>query len=502
MLGFLLSRVTGLLRTVVIGYRFGTGPDLDAYLVANRISDTLFQIVAGGAVSAAFIPVLAVYLGRDDRAEAWRLVSALFTIAVALMVPLSVLLAVFAEDVMGIAGGFDAERRRLSADMLRILLISPTVFALGTLATSVLNKEGRFLLPALAPTAYNLGIVGGALLLAEPLGIRGLAVGASVGAVLYWLIQLPGLAGVGLRYQPWLGLGHGGVRSVGRLVVPRMLGLAVAQLNFLVIFALASPIPGAIAALDYAWTLVMLPLGLFAMAISTAVFPTLAEQGAADELAELTRTLSGTLRVILYLTIPATAGLIALGEPLVRALLERGEFDASSTALTVVALRFYAVGLIGQAAVEIVTRAFYALQDTRTPVLIAFAAMAANLALGVALRPALGHGGLALSLSLASLLEAALLVVIARRRLRGLDEARLLVSALRSAAGAALVALTLLLAAPAFHTVEATAGDLGRLLLLGLGVAVGAGVYLLATVALRSEEPTQLLGVVRRRLGA
>ena len=502
MAGFLLSRVTGLLRTVAIGYRFGTGGELDAYLVANRISDTLFQIVAGGAVSAAFIPVLAVYLGRDDRAEAWRLVSALFTIAVALMVPLSVLLAVFAEPVMGLAGGFDAEQRRLAADMLRILLISPTVFALGTLATSVLNKEGRFLLPALAPTAYNLGIIGGAVFLAEPLGVRGLAVGASIGAVLYWLIQLPGLAGVGLRYRPWLGLGHGGVRSVGRLVVPRMLGLAAAQLNFLVIFALASPIPGAIAALDYAWALAMLPTGLFAMAISTAVFPTLAEQGAADQLADLTHTLAGTLRVILYLTIPASAGLIVLAEPLVRALLERGEFDAGSTALTVVALRYYAIGLLGLGAVEIVTRAFYALHDTRTPVLIAAAAMAANFALGVALRPALGHGGLALALSLASLLEAGLLLAIVRRRLRGLDEPRLIGSTLRSLVSAALLSLLLLLAAPTLDGLGASVGDLGRLALLGAGVAAGAAVYLLATIALRSEEPTQLLGVVRRRLGA
>lgn len=501
MAGFLLSRVTGLLRTAAIGYRFGTGPELDAYVLANRVSDTLFQIVAGGAVSAAFIPVLAVYLGRDDRAEAWRLVSALFTIAIALMVPLSVLLAVFAELVMGLAGGFDAEQRRLSAEMLRILLISPTVFALGTLATSVLNKEGRFLLPALAPTAYNLGIIGGALLLAEPLGVRGLAVGASAGAVLYWLVQLPGLAAVGVRFRPWLGLAHGGVRAVGRLVVPRMFGLAVSQLNFLVIFALASPIPGAIAVLDYAWAMAMLPTGLFAMAISTAVFPTLAEQGAADELADLTRTLAGTLRVILYLTIPASAGLIVLGEPLVRALLERGQFDAASTALTVVALRFYALGLLGQAAVEIVTRAFYALHDTRTPVIVAAVSMVANLGLGLALRPSLGHGGLALALSIASLLEGALLIAVARTRLAGLDEPRLIESALRSLAGAALLSLVLLLVAPTIAGLGAAAGDLGRLLLVGAAVGAGAAVYLAATVALRSEEPTQLLGLVRRRLG-
>src|SRR5437867_9052724 len=267
MAAYLLSRLTGLLRTVAISSRFGTGPELDAYFAANRLSDTLFQVVAGGAVSAAFIPVLAGYLTRGERAEAWRMVSALFSIAVALMVPLSLLLALLAPLVVRLWGGFDPEQHDLAVGMLRILLISPTAFALGTLITSVLNAEGRFLLAALAPSAYNLGIIVGALVLAAWQGVYGLAIGASLGAVLYLVIQLPGLLQARGRVRPWLGFDHPGVRRVGKLMAPRTLGLAVAQLNFLVISVLASPIPGGITSLDYAWTLMMLPLGLFAMAI-------------------------------------------------------------------------------------------------------------------------------------------------------------------------------------------------------------------------------------------
>jgi putative peptidoglycan lipid II flippase len=501
MAAFLLSRLTGLLRTVAIGYSFGTGPELDAYFAANRLSDTLSQIVAGGAVSAAFIPILAGYLTRGERSEAWRMVSALMTIAVGLMAPLSLALALLAPAVVRLWGGFDPAQHELATGMLRILLISPTAFALGTLLTSVLNAERRFLLAALAPTAYNLGIIFGALVLARPHGVYGLALGASLGAVLYLLVQLPGLARLGAQLRPWLGHDHPGVRRVAVLMAPRALGLAVTQLNFLVISVLASPIQGAITALDYAWTLMMLPLGLFAMAISTAVFPTLAAQTARDRLEEMTGTLAASLRVILYLTVPASAGLIVLGEPIVRALLERGEFGAASTALTVAALRFYALGLLGQATVEIVTRAFYALQDTRTPVVVAALAMAANLLFALLLRPGLGHRGLALALSLASLLEAGLLLWLVRRRLHGLDEGRLVVSALRSLGGSAVLALALAAALGPLERLVEGSGQVERIGLVAAAVGLGASVYLVATLALRSE-PRQLLGLARRGQGA
>lgn len=502
MAAFVLSRLTGLLRTVVVSARFGTGPEMDAYVAAIFIPDLVFQIVAGGAVASAFIPVLSGYLARDDGEGACRLISSLFNLALAILVPIGVLLFVFAEPALGLlVSGYSPEQIRLAANLTRILLGSPIFFALGTLTTSVLNAHQRFLLAALAPTTYNLGIILGAWLLAVPLGIYGLAVGAALGALAFLLIQLPGLLRCDFRYVAGLGLDSPGVRQVAKLVAPRALGLAVAQLNFVAIIALASPIPGAVTALNYAWTLMMLPLGVFAMAISTAVFPTLADQTARDEIGAMRSTLAAALRIILYLTVPASIGLMVLAEPIVRLLLERGEFGAQSTELTVYALRFYALGLIGQAAVEIVTRAFYALQDTRTPVAVAAIAMVANLSLALVLRPGLGHGGLALALSTASGLEAALLLVLARRRLGGLEETRLAASTLRSLGGAAVLAFALV---PVVRGLQATIGQatlVERMVFVGAAVGVGSVVYVAATYLLRAEEPTLVVGLVRRRFG-
>jgi putative peptidoglycan lipid II flippase len=499
---FVLSRATGLLRTVVVSAAFGTGPEMDAYVAAIFLPDLIFQIVAGGAVASAFIPVLSSYLAKEDAEGAWRLVSSLFSLALVLLLPICLLLGVFAPQVLGVlVSGYTPEQVRLAASLTRILLGSPIFFALGTLTTSVLNAHQRFLLAALAPTTYNLGIILGAALLARPLGIYGLAVGAATGALGFLLIQLPGLVRCGLVFRPRLGLDDPGVRQVARLVGPRTVGLAVAQVNFGAIIALASPIPGAVTALNYAWTLMMLPLGVFAMAISTAVFPTLAEQTARDQLDEMRSTLSATLRVILYLTIPASIGLMVLAEPIVRLLLERGQFGPASTALTVYALRFYALGLIGQAAVEIVTRAFYALHDTRTPVIVAVIAMVANLSLALLLRPSLGHGGLALALATASGVEAALLLVVARRRLGGIDDARLAASTIRSLAGAGALALVL---APVVRALQFVLGQTtlaDRLVFVGVAVALGTIVYASATIMLRAEEPMRVIAMVRGRLG-
>ena len=191
MAAFLLSRLTGLLRTVAISYQFGTGRELDAYVAAMRIPDFLFQVVAGGAVASAFIPVLAGYLARDDAEGAWRLVSGLMNLAVGLMVPLSAAIWLLAPQVMQlIAPEFPPDKQALAADLARIVLVSPTLFALGTLITSVLNARQRFLLAALAPTCYNLGIILGATVFARPLGIKGLALGAALGAAAYLAIQL------------------------------------------------------------------------------------------------------------------------------------------------------------------------------------------------------------------------------------------------------------------------------------------------------------------------
>ncbi len=502
MAGFVGSRVLGLARTMVISNQFGATREYEAYLAAVRISDTLFQVLAGGAVASAFIPVFAAYLARSDMDRAWRLASSLLTIAAVVMTPISVLLMVFAPQVMALfTPGWDPESQHLAANLARILLFSPVIFAVSTFVSSILNSFNRFFLASLAPMMYNLSIILGALLLGGRFGVYGLAIGAAVGALMHLLVQLPGLVRERMEFRPVLDLAHEGVREVGRLMVPRTLGLGVVQVNYLVNVVLASQLPaGSLAYLDYAWMLTMLPLGVFAMAISTAVFPTLAEQSALAELEALRRTVLSTLRLILYLTIPASIGLVVLGEPIVALLLQHGDFSPEATRATAYALSFYALGLTGWATAEIVDRAFYALHDTRTPVTVAFGAFLVNVVLSLVLMRYLSFGGLALANAIGGLVEGGTLVVLLGRRLEGINLPRLAFPVAVFVFWAAAQGIVAAAVADYLRAILNLATLYGRFLQVLLAVGAGALVYAGLSYAMKSQELMSMLATVRRRL--
>ena len=502
MAAYVLSRFMGLARDVAIGYQFGTGPEYEAYLAGIRIPDLIFQVMAGGAVASAFIPVFTRYIARDDEEDGWRLVSALFNLTLIVLVPIVVLLIMFVPYIMPLlTPEWQPQKQAMATTMARIMMVAPIFFALGCFTTSVLNSYQRFFLAALAPTAYNVGIITGALVFSptfEEAGLirgYGLALGATLGSVLFLLVQLPGLVQVGMAYRRVLDLAHAGVREVGRLMVPRALGLGAYQLNLLVVLYFASGVSGGYAALNYALLLSNLPLGIFAFTISSAAFPALAEHVAADRRDQMKATLARSFRSILYLTVPASVGIIVLREPIVRLLFERGAFTETSTAATAYAVQFYAISLAAQASTEIMARAFYAMADTRTPVLVAGAAIAANLALCWALVGPLQQGGLALALSIAAIGEGTALFVLLRRRLAGFGDGRLAVH-LAKISGAALlmgVALWLVL----LLLPLGAASGLLLLALVALSIGLGAAVYLLLTVARGCEEPTLLARAVR-----
>ena len=309
-----------------------------------------------------------------------------------------------------------------------------------------------------------------------------MAIGVVVGSGLHLLIQVPELVRRGLSYFPILDLGHPGVRKVGRLVLPRMLGLATMQVNFLVNTILASGlVAGSLAALNYAWLLMFLPLGVFAMAIATVAFPTFSELTAKGELGDLRRALSLTLRVTWYLTVPATVGLFLLREPIIRLLLERGRFGLESTGAVAWALQFYALGLFAYATVEIVTRAFYALHDTLTPVLVGLATMVLNIVLCLLLVGPLTHGGLALANSLATMVEMVWLLFILRGRMKGMGGRELLTSLVKITAAAALMGIAVACFAGAMRA--------SHVLLQAVGAMVlGGGIYFLASLVLGARE--------------
>lgn len=503
MAGFVVSRLLGLVRTMVISSQFGASREYEAYVAAIRIPDTLFQVLAGGAVAAAFIPVFTGYLARGETARGWRLASSVITIAAVAMTPVSLLLMLLAPQVMGLlTPGWDEPSQQLAGNLARILLFSPVIFAVSTFVASILNSFNRFLLASLAPVMYNLSIIAGALLLGERLGIYGLAVGAAVGALLHLLVQLPGLVQERMEFRPALDLAHEGVREVGRLMVPRTLGLGVVQASYLVNVVLASQLEeGSLAYLDYAWLLTMLPLGVFAMAISTAVFPTLAEHSALDRLEELRRTFLASLRLILYLTLPASVGLVVLGEPIVRLLLQRDNFTPEATRATAYALSFFALGLAGHATVEIVNRVFYSLHDTRTPVAVAFGAFLLNVTLSLLLMGYLSFGGLALANALAGLTEGGMLIVLLGRRLEGVKLGPLGFPVAVFAFWAVAQGLVAAAVADYLRATVDLSGLSGQLVQVGLSVGAGALVYAGLSYAMRSQELMTMLAVLRRRIG-
>jgi putative peptidoglycan lipid II flippase len=500
MTGFLLSRLLGAVRNIVIAAHFGAGPEYGAYVAAIALPDLVFQVLVGGAVGSAFIPVFKRYhtVGKDE--EAWYLTSSVINIFALVALVTSVVLAIFARPIMDVwVAGQDAEFRDRVASLTRILLITPALFAVSTFCSSVLNSYNRFAIAAMAPLIYNLAIIGAAWTLSGTLGIYGLAFGAVVGALLHLLIQSPFCFRLGMRWRPILDFKHSGVREVIHLFAPRVVGLGVVQFNqVLSAVVLASFIGAAsIGFLNYAWQLIMLPLAL-AMAVGTAVFPTLSEESALENRSGFEQLFLLSLRMILFLTIPASIGLIALGEPLVRLVFQHGQFDETSTVAVASVMVFYALGLTGHATVEIVDRVFYAQHDTRTPVLAAVLAVCVNLVFSLVLmRTGLSYRGLALASSIAALIEASVLLRFMTRRMPEVRIGRLTTPTLRILAASLVMGLPVAWLAAALNPLMSPYGTPGEAVLLALCVSAGAALYALVSLAFRSEEIHTLWRLVR-----
>ena len=501
MAAFALSNLIGLVRQILITRAFGTGSSIDAFYAASTYPDLIFSLVAGGALSSAFIPTFTGFLVKEDHPGAWRLASSIVNIVLLVLIGLSILSAIFAPQVIRyvLAPDFPADEQALAASLLRILLIAPAIFGVSGLIMGILNAHQRFLLPALAPSMYWLGMIFGLLFLVPSMGIYGLAWGAVLGAAFHLAVQVPDLIRLpGRYYQPILGLADASVREVGRLIAPRLLGVAVVQINFVVNVIIASGLPvGSLSAIRNAWQVMTMPQVVIAQAIAIAALPTFSTQAARGATGEMRDSLAATLRGVLLLSLPASLGLILLRAPLITLLFQRGAFDAHSTELVSWALLWYAAGLIGHNIVEILSRAFYALHDTKTPVLVGTAAMSLNVIFSFAFARLfelvgwMPHGGLALANSLATALEMTVLFVLMRRRLTGLNGPHIL----RGFAQAALATLGMSLVIWPWSSIQ------GPVWLIALGgVAVGALIYFIIVWALKLPELAMLMDGLARRL--
>lgn len=503
-MAYALSRVLGLVREIIIAARFGTGDTYDAYVAAFRIPDLLFVVVMSGAFGAAFIPVFGGYLARGDPERAWYLANTLLTYTVVTLLIVAQLVLLFAEPLIKsvIAPELPPDSQDLAVNLTRLLLLSPLLLGLGAAGRGMLEAHDAFTLPAIAPILYNLGIIFGAVALTPMIGIYGLAAGVIMGAAGHVVIQFADLFRRGLRLRPTLSRQTEGLGEVARLMVPRIGGQIASHANLIVMVNFASRLgEGRVSALSYAQHLVMLPHGILALSLSTVIFPMMARQFELTRVDELRQTLSRVLGPLLFLSIPAAVGLFAFRDSLVQVIFQYGSFNAESTALVAEAVGYFALGLVARAVIEPVTRAFYAMHDTRTPLVVASLTVAANIGSSWLLAPRLGHGGLALSISITYTIRMFALLGILSGRTGGLGQ-DLISSLLRMLPAVVPLAIaSFVLAQPLQRLTDPADGQtIWAYGAVAVSLAGAAAIYLIAAYLLRVPEFGEVLGTVRRRL--
>lgn len=443
----LVSRLLGLLRDRLLAGTFGAGDILDAYFAAYRIPDLIYNLLVVGALAAAFLPVVSEYLerGHEGRREAYRLANALLAVSVLALAALSLVLAVFAPVLLGlVAPGFGNAQRALTVLFTRIMLLQPILLGLSSIVSGLLLAHHRFFAYAAAPVLYNLGIILGVLFFVPALGPVGLAWGVVLGAVLHVAVQLPALVRTGFRLRPTFRLWHPGVATISALFLPRLIGLLAGQVSGLVVTVVGSGLlAGSIAAYLLAENLQAVPIGIVGVSLAVAAFPFLSSAAARNDVAGFSGTLVRGLRILFFLTLPASVFLLLLRAQVVRVVLGAGAFDWEDTQATFTVLGILALSVVAQSTVPLLARAFFSLHDTRTPMWASLAAIAANIAGAVLLAPRWGVAGLAAAFTGASLLHFLVLLAFLHQRLRGLQDRLLFGSIARAALATLLAALVI-----------------------------------------------------------
>ncbi len=508
-----LSQLTGLGRNIIINSQFGAGAELSAFQAAFRVTDFLFSILAGGALASAFVPIFAGHLANHRARQAWALARATTLCVFAALIVVAITCGVLAEPLLHniVVPGFSPEQIARTAGLLRIMLISTVIFGVSGLLMGVLQSNDSFLAPALAPSFYNIGIMLGVALLGSALGIEAAGIGVVVGASLHLAVQLPALIRVVARDKSFASIdpinttgntehSTANLLSILRLMLPRMLGLGLIQINFIVNTNLASYMGDtALAAINIAFTLMLLPQAAIAQSIATALFPAISAQVARGEHREFRASLLRATRMVLVMAIPATVGLLMMGKPIIALLFERGKFDAASTQAVAFALTFYALGLVAHCVYEILARGFYALKDTRRPLVVSAGGVAVNIALSFLLSREfaraglLAFGGLALANSLATWLEVTVLAVwlISRAGYKWTELQSTSLTTMTSVAAALAMAVALWLATQALGS-----GPIATVVISGLGAIV----FGLVALLVRNREITDLTRFATTRL--
>lgn len=499
-----LSRIFGFLRDMVVAAYFGAGLVTDAFFVAFRIPNLLRRLLAEGSLTVAFVPVFTEYLQKKSKKDALELANVAFTALSIILVMVSLAGVLFSPLIVAVmAPGFVSEPAQYGLAVFLTRLMFPYIFfiSLVALCMGILNSLRHFAAPALSPVLLNLAMIAATILLTDffPEPVYALAVGVMAGGVLQLALQWPFLLKMGVRLKPNFNFSHPGLKRIGLLMLPAMFGGAVYQINILIGTILASLLPsGSVSYLYYADRLVELPLGVFGIAVGTAALPSLSRLANREDWEEFKKTVAFSLRLILFVTIPATVALIVLGESIISVLFQRGAFGALDTLRTTEALLCYALGLWAFSTIRVVVSAFHAFQDMRTPLRAAVLALVVNVAFSIALMYPLQHAGLALATSLASAANVIVLYAILRRRI-GVFLRKDFFRSLARIASASLIMWGVIALVGLIFPWDLQAGFRDRATFLALAIAGGLGGFIAAAYLLKCEEMIHLAAMIKRK---
>lgn len=500
-----ISRVLGFVRDISVSSTFGISWQADAYAAAFTIPDLIYFALVGGGLSSAFIPVFSSYLATNKEEEGYEMASTILNIVALASMVLIAIGMVFTPQLVELLTNFqhgEAEQATVLTILLTRIMFAQSFFmCLAGISQGILQCYKEFTVPALGAVVYNIAIIVIGLLLAKYIGIMAFTIGVVAGAALNLLFQIRAMRQYRFSYRLTINLHHPGVKKFFLLFMPVVLGLSMNEINLLVSQYLASTLgEGVVYALKQAQRIMMLPVGIFAAAIGLSVFPTMTSHVARGEMEEYKQNLTMGLRTIIFITLPASAGLMALSRPVVRALYQQGAVTSEQIEMVSVILVFYCIGIVGYGAQQILNRGFYAVQDTKSPVLINVFVLLFNIVLSIALVEPLEYRGLALAYSLTGLLSMAVLGFFLRRKIGPYGGQALLKSALQSVAASVVMALIVYYTAAGLEQMLDVSGKLMQVVQVAAGISIGVFVYAVMAIVMKMEEARMVLRVVKRKL--
>lgn len=509
MITLLLSRILGFVREVIIANVYGASIETDAFFAAFTIPDVMFNLLVAGALSSGFMPIFTSYLAKDEEEKAWKSANSFITASIIFILAFNVIGIVFARYLVPlVASGMmkSPEGYELTVKLTQIMFFAVTFTVLAGILRGILNSYKIFTSPAIGPVLYNVGMILGAMILGiTSLGIYGMTIGVIIGAIMNFLIQVPDFRRVGgtkyFRFS--FDFKNEGFKRMIRLMIPAIIGLSVSQLNIVINQNIATFLgEGFLTLVRYANRVMLLPLGIFAMGIATTLFPVMNSQIAKGEFESFRSTFSEGFRNIMYITIPASVGMLILSQPIISVLYKSGNFSEENVKVTGVILAFYTVGLIGQSGVQIITRGFYAIQDTKTPVKVAFITVIINGVLGVGLSfyTPLGIAGVSCAYSVSSIVNMVLLYKGLRIKTKGLKTPEIIQSVVKSSIASFIMGGTVLIVYRITNSIINTGGKTEEILCVGIAMIIAIPLYFFLTYKFKMTEMNFFMAKVKRKI--